>query len=425
MVWQLLGKKGALNNVIETNKSTIAALDIGTAKVVALVATVDEAGKLDVIGVGHCASKGLRKGLLVNMDATAQAVQQALNEAQTMAGFPIHSVFTGIAGNHIRSFNSNGIVAIRDQEISVLDVDRVVEAARAVAIPVDQKVLHVLPQEFIIDHEGGIRTPLGMSGVRLEAKVHMVTAAVAAAQQIVKCIARSAVEVEELVLEQLASSEAVLTEDEKALGVCLVDIGGGTTDIAIFVKGAVRHTAVIPVAGDQVTNDIAVALKTPTQHAERIKIQHGCALEELADAEASIEVPSLGDRAPRAFSQAKLATFIEPRFEELFALVQAEIRRHGLEDSLGSGIVLTGGSVRMPGVVALAEEVFRLPVRLGIPRDVSGLTDVVRNPVYATAIGLLRYGYGMRAQWHRAESQESPAVRGLWGRMRNWFRGHF
>lgn len=411
--------------MMEKNKRTIAALDIGTAKVAALVATVDEMGKLDVIGVGIRPSKGLRKGVLVNMDSTAQSVQQALEDAQAMAGCRIHSVFTGIAGNHIRSFNSNGIVAIRDQEISVGDVDRVVDAARAVAIAADQKILHVLPQEFIIDHEGGIRTPLGMSGVRLEAKVHMVTGALSAAQQIIKCIGRSDVSVEELVLEQLASSEAVLTDDEKNLGVCLVDIGGGTTDIAIFVKGAIRHTAVIPVAGDQVTNDIAVALKTPTQHAERIKMQYGCALEELADAEQMFEVPSLGDRVPRSFSQLTLAGFVEPRFEELFALVQAEINRHGLEDSLGSGIVLTGGSARMPGVVALAEEVFRLPVRLGVPRDVSGLTDVVRNPVYATAIGLLRYGYGMRSETNRTESREDPIMRGLWGRMRNWFRGHF
>ncbi len=410
---------------MEKNKPVIAALDIGTAKVAALVATVDESGKLDVIGVGMHPSKGLRKGVLVNMDSTAQSVQQALMDAQTMAGCRIHTVFTGIAGNHIRSFNSNGIVAIRDQEISVMDVDRVVDAARAVAIPSDQKVLHVLPQEFIIDHEGGIRMPLGMSGVRLEAKVHMVTAATSAAQQIIKCIGRSDVDVEELILEQLASSEAVLSEDEKNLGVCVVDIGGGTTDIAIFVKGAIRHTAVIPVAGDQVTNDIAVALKTPTQHAERIKMQYGCALEESADADQMFEVPSVGDRAPRSFSQAVLASFIEPRFEELFDLVQAEINRHGLEERLGSGIVLTGGSARMPGVVALAEEVFRLPVRLGLPRDISGLTDVVRNPVYATAIGLLRYGYGMRSQSNPVELREDPLIGGLWGRIRNWFRGHF
>ncbi len=410
--------------MIEKHKQTIAALDIGTAKIAAVVATIDENGKLDVIGVGTRPSKGLRKGVLVNMEVTSQAVTQALLDAQNMAGCRIQSVFTGIAGNHIHSFNSNGIVAIRDHEISVNDVDRVLDAARAVVIPADQKVLHVLPQEFIIDHQKGIRTPLGMSGVRLEAKVHMITGALSAAQQIMKCIARSAVAVEDIVLEQLASSEAVLTEDEKNLGVCLVDIGGGTTDIAIFVQGAIAHTAVIPVAGDQVTNDIAVALKTPTVDAENIKMQYACAICDMAEAEKLFEVPSIGDRSPRSFSQATLASFIEPRFEELFSLVQAEIHRYGLEDSLGSGIVLTGGSACMPGVVTLAEEIFRLPVRLGVPRDVSGLTDVVRNPVYSTAIGLLRYGYGMRSQ-HRAEYGVDLGMRSLWSRMRNWFRGYF
>jgi cell division protein FtsA len=349
-----------------------------------------------------------------------------VEEAELMAGCEIHSVYTGIAGSHVRSLNSHGIVAIRDKEVTVSDVERVIDAARAVAIPADQKILHILPQEFIIDAQEGIREPVGMSGVRLEAKVHMVTGAVSAAQNITKCVRRCGLEVDDVILEQLASSHAVLTDDEKELGVCLVDIGGGTTDIAVFTEGAIRHTAVIPIAGDQVTNDIAVALRTPTQHAEEIKVKYACALSQLASPEETIEVPSVGDRAPRRLSRQTLAEVVEPRYEELMTLVQSELRRSGFEDLIAAGVVLTGGSSKMEGAIELAEEVFHMPVRLGLPQRVSGLTDVVRNPIYATGVGLLHFGHANR---HRADPDLGEGgQRGftaLWERMKGWFQGNF
>jgi len=340
-----------------------------------------------------------------------------------MAGCQIHSVYTGIAGSHVRSLNSHGIVAIRDNEVSNGDVERVIDAARAVAIPADQKILHILPQEFIIDNQEGIREPVGMSGVRLEAKVHMVTGAVSAAQNIVKCVRRCGLEVDDIILEQLASSYSVLVEDEKDLGVCLVDIGGGTTDVAVFTGGSIRHTAVIPIAGDQVTNDIAVALRTPTQHAEEIKMKYGCALTQLASSEESIEVPTVGDRPPRRLARQTLAEVIEPRYEELFSLVQSELRRSGFEDLIAAGVVLTGGSSKMEGAIELAEEVFHMPVRLGEPQFVSGLVDVIRNPIYATGVGLLLFGHKNRHHRHYAESNVGSGVKGIWARMKRWFQG--
>lgn len=406
------------------DKNIIVGLDIGTSKVVAIVGDVASDGKIDILGVGSHPSRGLKKGVVVNIEATTHSVQEAVGAAEQMTGCQIHSVYTGIAGSHIRSFNSHGIVAIRDHEVSLQDVERVIDAAKAVAIPADQKTLHVLPQEFIIDNQEGIREPIGMSGVRLEAKVHMVTGAVSAAQNIVKCIRRCGLEVEDIILEQLASSLAVLTEDEKQLGVCLIDIGGGTTDIAVFSEGAIKHTAVIPIAGDQVTNDIAVALRTPTISAESIKIQYACALTELASVDEIVEVPSVGDRAAKRFSRVTLAEVVEPRFEELFSLVQAELRRNGLEELLGSGIVVTGGSARMEGVVELAEEIFRMPVRLGIPREISGLIDVVRSPIYATGVGLLLYGHQSRLS-RRAERISNQGFKGVLGRMKSWFQGNF
>lgn len=406
------------------DKSLIVGLDIGTSKVVAIVGDVNAEGKIEIIGIGSHPSRGLKKGVVVNIDSTVQSVQRAVEEAELMSGCQIHSVYTGIAGSHIRSFNSHGIVAIRDQEVTALDVERVIDAAKAVAIPADQKTLHVLPQEFIIDHQEGIREPIGMSGVRLEAKVHMVTGAVSAAQNIVKCIRRCGLEVEDIILEQLASSFAVLTEDEKQLGVCLIDIGGGTTDIAVFAEGGIKHTAVIPIAGDQVTNDIAVALRTPTQSAENIKIQYACALTQLASADEMVEVPSVGDRANKHLSRLTLAEVIEPRYEELFALIQTELRRNGLEDILGSGVVITGGSARMEGVVELAEDIFRMPARLGIPRDIAGLVDVVRNPIYSTGVGLLLYGQQSREQ-KRAELMTNQNFKAFLGRMKSWFQGNF
>ncbi|MFZ0469029.1 MAG: cell division protein FtsA, partial [Thiogranum sp.] len=353
-------------------KNMIVGLDIGTSKVVAIVGEIATDGGIEIIGIGSHPSKGLKKGVVVNIESTVHSIQRAVEEAELMAGCQIHSVYAGIAGSHIRSLNSHGIVAIRDKEVTPNDVERVIDAARAVAIPADQKILHILPQEFVIDDQDGIREPVGMCGVRLEAKVHMVTGAVSAAQNIVKCVRRCGLEVDDIILEQLASSYSVLTEDEKDLGVCLVDIGGGTTDIAIFTEGSIRHTAVIPIAGDQVTNDIAVALRTPTQYAEEIKIKYACALTQLAARDESIEVPSVGDRPPRRLARQSLAEVVEPRYEELLTLVQAELRRSGFEDLIAAGIVLTGGSSKIEGLVDLAEEVFHMPVRLGVPQSVMG-----------------------------------------------------
>lgn len=406
------------------DRNLIVGLDIGTSKVVAIVGDITAEGKIEIIGVGSHPSRGLKKGVVVNIDSTVQSIQRAVEEAELMAGCQIHSVYTGISGSHIKSFNSHGIVAIQDQEVTSQDVERVIDAAKAVAIPADQKTLHVLPREFIIDSQGGIREPVGMSGVRLEANVHMVTGAVSAAQNIIKCIRRCGLEVEDIILEQLASSYAVLTEDEKQLGVCLIDIGGGTTDIAVFSDGAIKHTAVIPIAGDQVTNDIAVALRTPTVSAENIKIQYACALSQLAAIEEMVEVPSVGDRATKRLSRITLAEVVEPRYEELFTLVQDELCRNGLEEILGSGMVLTGGSARMEGVVDLAEQIFRMPVRLGIPRDIVGLVDVVRNPIYSTGVGLLLYGNQSREQ-RRAELILNQSFKGVLSRMKSWFQGNF
>ncbi|MDH3451651.1 MAG: cell division protein FtsA, partial [Gammaproteobacteria bacterium] len=332
------------------------------------------------------------------------------------------SVYSGIAGSHIRSLNSHGIVAIKDREVNSGDVERVIDAAKAVAIPADQRILHVLPQEFVIDDQEGVREPVGMSGVRLEAKVHLVTGAVNAAQNIIKCVKRCGLQVDDIILEQLASSQSVLTEDEKDLGVCVADIGGGTTDIAVFTEGAIRHTAVIPIAGDQVTNDIAVALRTPTQYAEEIKIKYACALRQLTNPDETIEVPGVGDRAPRRLARQTLAEVVEPRYEELLSLVQAELRRSGFEELIAAGVVLTGGSAKMEGVVELAEEVFHMPVRLGMPQHVSGLADVVRNPIYATGVGLLLVGLQNRLT--REELSENRRT-GVWQRMKHWFQRNF
>ncbi len=405
----------------------IVGLDIGTSKVLAIVGEIADTGEVNIIGIGHHPSRGMKKGVVVNIESTVQSIQRAVEEAELMAGVQIRSVYAGIAGSHIQSFNSHGIVAIKEKEVGPGDVERVIEAARALAIPADQKILHVLPQEFIIDKQEGIREPIGMAGVRLEAKVHIVTGAVSAAQNIVKCVRRCGLEVDDIILEQLASSMSALTDDEKELGVCLVDIGGGTTDISVFTEGAIRHTAVIPIAGDQVTNDIAVALRTPTAHAEELKKKYGCALTSLAHRDESIEVPSVGDRPPRKLSRQTLAEVIEPRVEELFGLVQAELRRSGFEDVIGSGIVLTGGSSKMEGMVDLAEEVFHMPVRLGVPQYVGGLKGVVQNPLFATGVGLVLYGARTRRQESFRPHPPGP-VRGLraaWRRMRHWFEGNF
>jgi cell division protein FtsA len=403
----------------------IVGLDIGTSKVVAIVGAINAEGGLEIVGIGSHPSRGLKKGVVVNIESTVQSIQRAVEEAELMAGCQIHSVYAGIAGNHIRSLNSHGIVAIRDREVYSLDLERVIDAAQAVAIPADQKVLHILPQEYVIDTQEGIKEPLGMSGVRLEAKVHLVTCAVNASQNIEKCIRRCGLEVEDIILEQLASSYSVLTDDERELGVCLVDIGGGTTDIAIFTEGAIRHTGVIPIAGDQVTNDIAMALRTPTQNAEEIKIKYACALTQLAGADETIKVPSVGERPPRDLSRQALAEVVEPRYDELFTLVQAELRRSGFEDLIAAGIVLTGGTSKMEGVVELAEEIFHAPVRIGTPQNIEGLTDIVRNPIYSTGVGLLLYGLKQQKGREIGKSSPSKPSVNVFSRMKDWVKNNF
>jgi cell division protein FtsA len=402
----------------------IVGLDIGTSKIVALVGEIRDDDEIEIIGIGTHPSTGLKKGVVVNIESTVGSIQRAVEEAELMAGCEIHSVYAGIAGSHVKSLNSHGAVAIKDGEVTRSDVDRVIDAAQAVAIPADQKMLHILPQEFIIDDQEGVSQPVGMSGVRLEARVHMVTGAVSAAQNIEKCVRRCGLEVDDLILEQLASSYAVLSEDEKELGVCLVDIGGGTTDIAVFTEGAIRHTAVIPIAGDQVTNDIAVALRTPMPNAEAIKMRYGCALRQLAAAGETIEVPSIGERPPRRLSRQTLAEVIEPRYEELIQLIQIELRRSGFEPRLAGGIVMTGGSSKIEGLVDLAEEIFHMPVRLGIPQHVTGMSEVVRNPIHATVVGLLLFGH--REETARIKDAPSPSgAKGIWDRMKSWFQGNF
>jgi cell division protein FtsA len=405
----------------KTERNLIVGLDIGTTKVAAIVGELTNEGHIEVIGIGSAPSRGLKKGVVVNLESTVNSIQRAIEEAELMAGCQIKSVFAGIAGSHIRSLNSHGIVAIKDKEVTQYDIDRVIDSARAVAIPADQKILHILPQEFVIDLQEGIKEPVGMSGIRLEAKVHMVTSSVSAQQNIIKCIRRCGLEVDDIVLEQLASCTAVLTEDEKELGVCLIDIGGGTTDIALFVEGAIKHTAVIPIAGDQVTNDIAVALRTPTVNAEDIKRKYACALTQLASVEGTIEVPSIGDRAPRKISTQNLAEIIEPRYEELMLLVQSELRRSGYEELIAAGIVLTGGSSKVMGLIELAEEIFHMPVRMGVPQNVTGLAEVVKNPIHATGVGLLMYG-----KEHQVLGKSVDFESGGWlSKVKNWFQGNF
>ena len=406
------------------NRDLLVGIDIGTSKVVTLVGEVASDGKLNIIGYGSHPSQGLKRGVVVNIESTVQSIQRSVEDAETMAGCEIYSAYTGIAGSHIRSINSHGIVAIRDREVYATDVERVIDAAKAIAIPADQKILHVLPQEFIIDNQDSIREPIGMSGVRLEAKVHIVTGAVSAAQNIVKCMKRCGLATNDIVLEQFASSQSILSEDEKELGVCMIDIGGGTSDIAIFTEGAIRHTAVIPIAGDQVTNDIAIALRTPTRNAEEIKIKYGCALQDLVDTNQYIDIPAIGERSGRRLPRRALSEVVEARYEELFTLALTELRRSGLEDFIAAGIVLTGGASKVEGAQELAERIFRMPVRIGRPHNVTGLPDIVNNPIFATSVGLLVYGLKQRGnQQETVITQQS--MKGLWSRMRSWFQGNF
>jgi cell division protein FtsA len=407
-----------------TNKDLLVGIDIGTSKVVTLVGEPTIDGRLNIIGFGSHPSQGLKRGVVVNIESTVQSIQRSVEDAELMTGCEIFSAYTGIAGSHIRSINSHGIVAIREREVTQSDVDRVLDAAKAIAIPADQKILHVLPQEYIIDNQDSIREPVGMSGVRLEAKVHIVTGAVSAAQNIVKCMKRCGLATSDIVLEQFASSQSILSEDEKELGVCMIDIGGGTSDIAIFTNGAIRHTAVIPIAGDQVTNDIAIALRTPTRNAEEIKIKYGCALQDQVDANQMIDIPTLGDRVGRRLPRRALAEVVEARYEELFTLAASELRRSGLENFLAAGIVLTGGASKIPGAQDLAERIFKIPVRIGKPNNITGLSDIVHNPIYATGVGLLVYAMRQRNNQQEVVLSQ-PSMKGLWSRMKNWFQGNF
>ena len=405
------------------NRNLLVGLDIGTSKVVALVAEVHENGDFDVIGIGNTSSKGIKKGVVVNIEDTVKSIQKALEEAEVMAQCRVDNVFAIISGNHVQSFNSTGMYAIRDKEVSAQDVERVIENAKPVNVPTDQKVLHMLIQEYLIDSQEDVRDPIGMSGQKLEVRTHIVTGAESAVQNIIKCIRRCGLEVNELVVQPLSSSLAVLTEDEKELGVVLVDIGGGTTDIAIYCQGSIRHTAVIPIAGDQITNDIAMALRTPTIDAEDLKIQYGIARQDMADPATMIDVPGVGDREPRPMSKQALAAVIEPRVEELFTLVRGVVRDSGYEDMVSSGIVLTGGTSLMPGMVELAEQVFLRPARIGTPEYRGHLHEVLRSPRFATSIGLLMEGQAQLLRGRRVS--QSGALQSVISRMKEWFAGNF
>jgi cell division protein FtsA len=404
-------------------KDLVVGLDIGTAKVMAVVAEVLPNGELKLAGLGVAPSNGLKRGVVVNIDATVQSIQQALKEAELMADCKITRVYTGITGSHIRGINSSGMVAVKDREVTAADVARVVETAKAINISTDQRLLLVEPQEFIIDGQD-VREPIGMSGIRLEAKVHIVTGAQSAAENIIKCVRRCGLEVEQLMLNPLASSLSVLTEDEKELGVACVDIGAGTTDVAIFTNGAIRHTAVIPIAGDLITSDIAMALRTPTKDAEDIKVESGYAKQLLADPEVQVEVPGLGDRGPRMLSRQALAGVIEPRIEEICSLVHQVLRESGCEEVLSSGIVLTGGSSIMPGMVELGEDIFLKPVRRGVPKYSSALSDMVAQPRAATVMGLLEEARMARMRGFKV-AQKNGSMKTAMGRVKDWFIGNF
>ncbi|HEY2345265.1 MAG TPA: cell division protein FtsA [Xanthomonadaceae bacterium] len=406
------------------DKSLIVGLDVGTSKVVALVGEYSPGNPIEVIGLGTHESRGLRRGVVVDIESTVQSIQRAVQEAEMMAGCEISSVYASVSGSHTQCRNSPGIVPIKDGEVTYADLDNVLQAAKAVAIPADQKILHAIPQEYMIDNSAeSIRNPVGMSGVRLEVRAHLVTGAQSAAQNITKCINRCNLQVDDLILASIASSTAVLTADEKDLGVVLVDIGAGTTDIAVFVQGAICHSASLPIAGDQVTNDIAHLLRTPTPDAEHIKVRYACALAQLATAEESIQVPGVGERPPRRLARQALAEAVQNRYEEMFEMVQAELRRSGFEERVRAGLVLTGGASKMEGVAELAEEMLHMPVRMGIPQHVSGLGEVVGNPVHASGVGLLLWG--SQIEHPRRPVVPTGKVGSMFSKMRNWYRGQF
>ena len=404
-------------------RDLIVGLDIGTSKIVAIVAELDAEGRLAVLGMGSQESEGLKKGMVVNIEATVNSISRAIQEAELMTGCKVKEVYTGIAGGHIKSKDSNGMAVVKDKEVTQYDVERAIEAANATPISADDQILHTLVQEFIVDGQDGVKEPIGMDARRLEVKVHLVTGAVTAVQNIVKCVHRCGLEVVDLVLQPLASGYAVLTEDEKDVGVCLVDIGGGTTDVAIFTQGAIRHTAVIPIAGDQITSDISIALRTSTQDAESIKLAHGVALQQLADPEEMIEVPGVGDRPGSNLSRQTLAGFIQPRVEEILVKVHEELARSGYARLLRAGVVLTGGSAQMPGMIELGEEIFHNTVKLGMPHYDGALKDVMRNPRYSTAVGLLLEGVSQRKRGLKV--RETGSFRQVLARMRSWFEKNF
>ncbi|MBI2988767.1 MAG: cell division protein FtsA [Deltaproteobacteria bacterium] len=407
----------------KNKNSLIVGLDIGTSKVCAVVGEMTERG-MEIVGVGSHASQGLRKGVVINIESTVDSIKKAVEEAELMAGCEINSVFTGIAGGHIKGFNSHGIVAVKNKEVTQRDIERVIDAAKAVAIPMDREVLHILPQEYVIDDQDGIKEPLGMSGVRLEAKVHIVTGAVTSAQNIIKCCNRTGLNVADMALEPLASAEAVLTPEEQELGVALIDMGGGTTDIALFHDGAVKHTAVLAIGGNHLTADIAAGLRTPISEAERIKQRYGYARTSMVTKDERVEVPSVGGRNSRTISRQILCEIIEPRLEEIFQLIRREIAKSGFEGSLASGIVMTGGSTLLPGMIEMAEGVFGMPVRLGVPARVGGLIDVVSSPIYATGVGLVLYGM-KRQDKNFFRIREENLFGKVRTRMVDWFNEFF
>ena len=424
------GLQGAFEEMASaTNNPMIVGIDIGTSKVVALVGQVNAEGALEIVGVGMKPARGMKKGVVVNIEQTVQSIQGAVQEAELMADCNIHSAFIGISGAHVGGRNSQAVVAIREGEVQQGDIDRVVDAAKSGPIPADQRILHILPQEYLVDAQADVRDPLGMSGVRLEGHVHLVTCSHNALQNLEKCVRSCGLEIDDVVLQQLAASHAVLTEDEKEHGVCLVDVGGGTTDVAIFARGALRHTAVIAVAGDQVTNDIATALYTPTQDADEIKIKYACAVAQLVDPEQAINVPGMGDRPARKLSRQTLAEVVEPRYDELFSLVQQEIEKSGYAGRLAAGVVLTGGSAKIEGATALAESIFHMPVRIGMPQSlkVGGMGEVLRNPIYSTGVGLLLYGkkHGEEHQHLRPAPRATVGVGDVWQKMRGWIARNF
>lgn len=405
-------------------KKILCAIDIGTSKVVALVAELNEDEQINIIGIGTQPSKGLKKGVIVNIDATVKAIQKAAQEAEDVCSFSIKEAYIGIAGSHIHSFDSHGVVAIESAEVSQSDLDRVIDSAKAVPMPTDQEILHILYQDFLIDNHNGIKEPLGMSGVRLEARVHMVTASSSSIQNIKKCVNRCGIKVQDIVLEQLASSYAVLTDDEKELGVCLIDIGSGTTDVAVFVEGAIKQTSVIPIAGSQITSDIAHAIRVATDTAERIKIQYGCSMGNLVKSDDAIEIPGLADRLARRVPLQTLAGVIEARTEELFGMIYKSLNKNNLLEAISAGIVLTGGATKMRGIPQLAEEIFKVPVRIGGPTNITGVQDVLHNPVHSTGVGLIKYSH-MQLEESQLEYNDIIETSGIWDKIKAWFGKHF